>query len=117
MIKDLLNYIRLGGDDFPYLGISVNQYYPIPKEEDYKVGFIERFFVKRINDYRVIETNRKDYYNLTVDLYLKIQINWAISGKNQSDVYSQNLNSKKSAEKFFSTSIVALKDPLQFYKP
>ena len=117
MINDLINYLKLGGHKFPYTGISVNSYYPIPTDKDYKTGFIERFFVKRINDRRIIETNRDDFYNLTTDLYLKFQINWFISNSNKSNISSQNLNSIKSMEKFFSTKVISLKDPLQFYKP
>jgi len=116
MINDLMNYLNLGGYEFPYVGISANSYYLTPTDKDYKTGFIERFFVKRINDSRVIEINRDEYYSLTTDLYLKIQINWFISNSNKSNISRQNMSSVKSMEKFFSTNAGLPKDFLQFYK-
>ena len=116
MITDLINYLRLGGFDFPYVGITANSYLPIPSGDDYKNGYIERFFVKRVNNSIIIETNRDEFYNLPTDLYLKVQIKWVISGKDKSNISKQNLMSAKFIEKYFSTKTALLKDSLQFFK-
>ena len=76
----------------------------------------ERFFVKRVNNSIIIETNRDEFYNLPTDLYLKVQIKWVISGKDKSNISKQNLMSAKFIEKYFSTKTTLLKDSLQFFK-
>jgi hypothetical protein len=65
---------------------DVNNFiYPIPhvfvvSDDDYKNGFIDRFFVQKINGSDVIEVNSENYVNVTNSLYIKTSIPWNLTG-------------------------------------
>lgn len=73
-------------------------YYPKPTPEDYKKGYIQRYFAKQINDTSFIEINKTTYKNLISknseylwELYYVTEIPWQIKG-NATDVYQTNEN-------------------------
>ena len=127
MIKDLIKYSELYSLNFPYKNMGVHEFFPKPTVDNYKDSFIPRFFLKKINDYKIIEVDFKDFGNANPDLYYRIMFNWSISGPKNSiyvkgklqSVGAEELNKKsiKNAEK----SMVGIKNklinPLQFYKP
>lgn len=55
-------------------------YIPIISQEDYDNGYIDRFFVARINYFDVIETNYKDYNIANTSYFIKTKIDWKITG-------------------------------------
>lgn len=55
-------------------------YIPSPKIDDYEVGFIDRFFVSKINDNTIIETSGKDFNLANSNFFNKAIINWQIRG-------------------------------------
>lgn len=81
-------------------GISTNSdfvipypYYPTPTEENYKLGFITRYFIKRrnANFTTIIEISPSDYNkyfdggDLDANLYVATKVNWRISGSGIED--------------------------------
>ena len=68
----------VGLNNYQYLQPST--YLPTITQKDYTEGYINRFFVGRINYFEVIETSYKDF-NMTDTTYInKVQINWKITG-------------------------------------
>lgn len=74
-------------------------YYPKPNDEDYKLGFISRYFVKRRNaDYTtIVEISPADYQlyfsdvdTVNTNLYNAVKLNWKISGPINNDFSDRN---------------------------
>lgn len=87
MIKDTdqKTAYRLSMGDFVYN--NPKTYIPSPKTIDYEVGFIDRYFVSKINDNTIIETSGRDYNLVNSKYFNKAVINWQIRGleKNKYD--------------------------------
>ena len=49
-------------------------YIPTIETKDYDVGYIDRFFVGKLNESSFIETNNRDYNSTDSILYKKIKI-------------------------------------------
>lgn len=63
--------------------VSYKPYLPDPQIEDYTRGYIDRYFIKRINGDAdtIVELSISDYNSLiNNDLYQNITIRWKISG-------------------------------------
>lgn len=70
-------------------------YYPKPTEEDYKIGFVTRYFMKRrTDDYtKIVEISPDDYEanfesatdGLDTSMYVAVKINWKITGPKNND--------------------------------
>jgi len=65
-------------------------YYPKPTEQDYKLGEIQRYFSKKINDNIFIEIDKSDFDNLSNEdssylweYYITFSIPWEITGKKE----------------------------------
>lgn len=78
------------------------QIFPTPTEEEYEIGEIQRFFVKKINDIIYIEISQQEYnryFNqeptVSYQLYLPFLMPWVITG-NRSNAYKVN---KKTVER------------------
>ena len=78
-----------------------NQVYPIyfkpfPKNKDYSSGYINRYFVQKINDLKITETNKNNYNDIYNNYFSKLVIQWIISGP-KNNVYKNKifLNFKK----------------------
>jgi hypothetical protein len=70
---------------------------PQIKKQDILNGSIQRFFLKKHNEFNIIETNQLQYQqwqNNIIDtkLYAAIQINWFISGNIDDEVINGYLN-------------------------
>jgi hypothetical protein len=67
----------------------------VVKEEDIENGYLDRFFCRQINDDQseIVELSKKMYnkekYNV---LYKFVELRWKITGTNENDVKSTNLN-------------------------
>jgi hypothetical protein len=65
-------------------------YYPQPSENDYQIGSITRFFVKKTNENKFLEVNAIDYNAIfyrnneyVYQLYTAFSMPWTISGNKQ----------------------------------
>lgn len=75
-------------------------YYPKPTEDDYKLGFITRYFMKRrMDDYtKIVEISPDDYEvnfgtqseALDTSMYVAVKINWKITGPLNNDNSDKN---------------------------
>ena len=127
MIRDIIKYMELYSSGFPYKKTGVTEIFLKPTEDDYKLKQVSRFFVKKINDARIIEVNYEMFGNINSDLYAGISAVWYISGI-KNDVYIngklqlrgvEDLNKQtiKKSEKLMPGIKNKLINPLQFYKP
>jgi len=69
---------------------------PIITDNDKKLGYIHRYFIKKINNNNVIEINKKQFNdweseNIDPNLYFAIKIKWTITGVLQ-DTISNGVN-------------------------
>jgi hypothetical protein len=72
------------------------QSYPLPTENDYKLGEFQRYFVKKGNEPKFIEISKEDYLkylnqdrDVMFELYTPIQISWILTG-DKDQVYKIN---------------------------
>lgn len=126
MINDTPPEIQniVGLSNYKYLQPST--YIPTVTQKDYVEGYINRFFVGRINYFEVIETNYKDFNMTDTTYFTKVQINWKITGP-EFNVYSgkmletvgvvnYNTYRIKEAQTVISKIDVILKNPKQFWR-
>ena len=76
-------------------------YVPVPSQEDYIKGYIDRYFIKKTNEIKYIEISYQDYLKyikkspeILSELYNPLSLKWYISGDieqvkidNQSTIY------------------------------
>ena len=74
---DLKNKLTLGSFDFYN---QPSTYVPFITHDDYDKGYITRYFVGKRNYFDVIETNAKGYKETDTNFYVKISIDWKITG-------------------------------------
>lgn len=92
------DYSKANNSIQPSTFVLPNPFYPSPKEEDYKRGYLQRYFLKRRNaDYTTIrEISQDDYTNFTLNtdlgasLYVGVILNWKITGPINNDYSDKN---------------------------
>lgn len=62
------------------------KYRPTPTDADYKTGFINRYFAKKVNENKIIEVKSDAYTAAKNPLYKVVQLSWKISGP-KDDIY------------------------------
>jgi hypothetical protein len=72
-----------------------NQVYPIyfkpfPKSKDYSSGYINRYFVQKINDLIITEVDKNNYNEISSSVYNKLTVRWIISGP-KNNVYKNKM--------------------------
>jgi hypothetical protein len=115
---------------FAYSKISLNNnlknvaapkvlaYIPTPSEDDYSNGYIERYFVQKVNDINapIIEINSNDITELTGSKYYTVvNITWRLIGTAQ-QIMDSNTQSIKSATSTIPNISHYLTNTLQFAK-
>ena len=86
---NIKTYQNIGGT------ILDNQVYPVyfkpfPKTKDYSIGYINRYFVQKINDLTITEVNKNKYNEISSTVYNKLSIRWIISGP-KNNVYKNKM--------------------------
>jgi hypothetical protein len=98
-------------------------------EQDIKIGFIRRYFIKKINNDKIIEIDLKQFDNwksglIDKNMYSAIRVLWYISGEKQDvissnnknlGVVSKNIQQIRIANKTLTGIDKLLTDPLQYY--
>ena len=89
---------------------------PIPQNDDYNKGFIDRYFARQANDENasILEINVDDY-ELPTPFYKKVRVKWTLIGK-ESDVIKENNKVINNAALVF-PKLSKLLNPIQFWKP
>lgn len=101
-------------------------YTPILNADDYKIGYIDRYFVGKRNQSEMMETSERDYNLTSSNIYKKIKIKWKVSGplynqyegkilQNTGVINYNNLRIKE-ASFTFSTAMLILNNPKQFWR-
>lgn len=97
---------------------TINTKCPSPTENDYKNGFIIRYFAQKVNDKNgyIYELTDSAYLNLTMNpFYITTSIRWRISGTD-AEIENSNYNSVKLGMKKIPLLIKYLPNYLQFKK-
>ena len=93
---NIKTYQNIGGT------ILDNQVYPVyfkpfPKTKDYSLGYINRYFVQKINDLIITEVNKNKYNEISSTVYNKLSIRWIISGP-KNNVYKNKILDRKGVQ-------------------
>ena len=117
-------YINIGGTDMSN-DVYPNYYKSVPTSKDYSKGYINRYFVQKINDLKITETNKNNYNDIYNNYFSKLVIQWIISGpknnvyKNKildrKGVQEQNIQTLFENEKLMKGLKVYLNNPLEFW--
>lgn len=103
-----------------------SSYLPSPTSNDYRIGFIERYIVARVNMTEIIEVSQNVYNTVTNPMFKKARFKWKISGplRNQyngrmlekAGVVDFNTNQLNDVEKSINGIKTVFDNPAQFYK-
>jgi len=137
--KLLIPYKQINIDSFRYMqlrpdikilnNIKLISHRPIISSKNLNDGYINRYFVQKINETWIIEINELLYKQLVNDgieskLYQFVSITWYISGNIQDLVYgittstgiiTKNLQQIQNASKIIPNITTKLSNPLEFY--
>jgi hypothetical protein len=97
---------------------KIKTHVPSPTENDYKTGYIVRYFVQKANDMSsyVYEVNELQYTILKQNPFLiVVDLDWKISG-NRNEVMEMNRKSILLASKDMKSILLYLPNYLQFYR-
>jgi hypothetical protein len=111
------NKILEGGND-EFIIPPINTIIPNPTNDDYKIGYIQRYFIQKKSDESAyIYEVEKYYYTdiLTNPFFKGIVLKWKISG-NREEVREMNRKSLSYASKDMKTLPLYLPNHLQFHK-
>lgn len=116
------NIVGLGSFDFA----KPSTYIPTITQDDYDRGYIDRFFVARINYFDVIETNYKDYNTANTSYFIKTKIDWKITGPElntyigktlqETGVVNYNNFRIRDAQLYIKNINIILNNPKQFWR-
>jgi hypothetical protein len=97
---------------------NIVPYFPTIKPNDYKRGYITRYFVQRSNDASgIVYEIAKEVYTIYVnnDFFLTTNLDWKLNGTND-EIRKANLKSIKLGAKKLPAIELYLVNPLQFVK-
>ena len=136
--QKLITYQKINNKLFVYNTLkSINVKYPAEPitsivsitNKDKQAGFVTRYFIKKTNEFLIIEIDSKQYdmyqsNKFDVLLYTSIQLNWTITGEVADTtvngvlirgVQTKNNSVIRQAEKQLPGISTILTDPLQYY--
>ena len=89
-------YTNIGGIDMSN-DVYPNYYKPVPTSKDYSKGYINRYFVQKINDLTITEVNKNKYNDIYTNYFNKLVIQWIISGP-KNNVYKNKILDRKGVQ-------------------
>ena len=101
-----------------FYSANIKTHVPSPTENDYKKGYVTRYFSQKANDPSsyVFEIDKDEYGNLiTNPFYVNVKLNWRIIGTVE-QVRESNSKSVLLASKTIKSITLYLPNTLQFYK-
>lgn len=69
-----------GDSNIISFGAYPTEYRPKPEKRDYDLGFITRYFSKKVNENRIIEVDPAFAESINKSLYATVNLHWKISG-------------------------------------
>ena len=117
-------YTNIGGIDMSN-DVYPNYYKPVPTLKDYEKGYINRYFVQKINDLTITEVDKDRYNKIYTNYFNKLVIQWIISGPKNNQyknkildrkgVQEQNIQTLAENEKSMKGIKNYLNNPLEFW--
>lgn len=115
-------YRALSGEDInqPLEELKTpSNFIPSPSNEDYDLGYINRYFVKKINSDLIYETSVEDYDLVDVTFWQRTSLKWKITGPRYTNGFIEGVepyNNKQisSASKEIDEIKKLLTNPYQF---
>jgi hypothetical protein len=119
MAIDISRYNRVleGGND-EFLIPTIITFIPSPTNDDYRIGYIQRYFIQKRSDESafIYEVEKYLYTELLSNPFFKgVSLKWKISG-NREEVKEMNRKSVSYASKDTKTLKLYLPNYLQFHK-
>lgn len=126
MIKDTPIEVRSAVNLGSYSYLTPVNYIPTITQKDLDLGYIDRFFVGKINYFDAYETNNKDYNLANSSYYNKVKIKWKITGPEfnkysgkmleTTGVVNYNVLRIKQASIYIPNIQIVLNNPKQFWR-
>jgi hypothetical protein len=113
---DRFNELVRDVNDFK--NIRIKTHTPTPTENDYKIGYIQRYFAQKANDNSsyIYEVNEIQFENLSQSPFYKtVELAWKISG-NREEVREMNRKSIRFVTPQMKSIGLYLPNHLQFHK-
>ena len=111
------NTVRGREGDTPGEAVTPRSFVPSPDKEDYLRGWIERYFVRKVNDISapIFETDESQFEALQEDNYwISVSIRWRLTGI-ETDVRKTNEEVLELADEELYGMINRLPDLSQYY--
>lgn len=78
-------------------GLNILKTKPLPTETDYVHGYMDRYFVKKINEDVIFETSYISARGVNTNLYKSVNLKWKISGP-RNNIYKNGILDKRGVE-------------------
>jgi hypothetical protein len=118
MAVNKYRYDRINNNISEYELPEIITHVPTPTNDDYKRGFIKRYFIQKANDATgyIYEIDSLSFLNFKISPFFNVVIiRWRISG-NSDEIKESNYNSIKIGMKTISSLHLYLPNLLQFCK-
>ena len=119
MAIDIRRYNRILENDINDFKIGrIKTDVPLPTETDYKIGYIQRYFIQKRNDEEsyIYEVTKQYFSDILDNPFFKgVTLKWKILG-NREEVKEMNRKSVSYASKDMKTLPLYLPNHLQFHK-
>ena len=111
-------YKQIAGSDTDFTKINIVSFIPSPEKEDFKRGYITRYFLIKSNDSNgiIYEIRKKSTSKFSNNpFYLTVSLDWRITG-DPIDIKKSNIASLQIASKTIPKISLYLPNLLQFHK-
>lgn len=101
-----------------YLNIKIVAYIPTPSENDYKRGYLVRYFIQKLNDTKapIYEIKRQAINKFSANpFYVTVSLDWRLTGTRE-EIKLSNSESVKIASEIIPKLPLYLPNFLQFHK-
>jgi len=101
-----------------YLNIKIVAYIPTPSENDYKRGYLVRYFIQKLNDTKapIYEIKRQAITKFSANpFYVTVSLDWRLTGTRE-EIKLSNSESVKIASEIIPKLPLYLPNFLQFHK-
>jgi hypothetical protein len=118
---NIRKYKRLTIEQNELIGLypdTIKTHIPSPDENDFKKGYITRYFAQKANDESsyVFEIDKDEYGNLVTNpFFLTVKLNWRLNGSIE-QIKDSNSKSVMLASNTLKSIYLYLPNKLQFYK-
>ena len=119
MMEDFIKRYRAISKNSRQKPTTIKSYIPTPSDNDYRRGYIYRYFIRSSNDTQspIFEVSSKQYTKYISDpFYTTTKVRWRILG-DSTEVKISNLSAVKLSSEKIKNLKLYLPNLLQFHKP